>query len=109
MAPEQALSLKWADARADIWALGVILYELITGHRPFEVGGTPESLRAALEAPPPAMSAWGIDVPAGIERAILRCLEKDRRLRPQAIAELARAIAPFGAPAASASVERICR
>ncbi|XXX72032.1 cytochrome c peroxidase [Sorangium sp. So ce134] len=109
MAPEQALSLKWADARADIWALGVILYELITGRRPFEVGRTPESLLMSLEAPPVAAGAWGIDVPAGLEGAILRCLEKDRRLRPQTIAELAGAIEPFGTPAARASVERIRR
>ncbi|WP_437852668.1 cytochrome c peroxidase [Sorangium sp. So ce363] len=107
MAPEQALSLKWADERADIWALGVILYELITGHRPFEVGWTPESLLAGVEAPPAAIRAWGVDVPAALESAILRCLEKDRRLRPQTIVELAQAIEPFGTPAASASVEHI--
>ncbi len=109
MAPEQALSLKWADARADIWALGVILYELITGHRPFEAGRTPESLLMGLESPPAAVSAWGIDVPAGIESAILRCLEKDRGLRPQTIAELAQAIEPFGTPVARECAERILR
>ncbi|AGP32584.1 cytochrome c peroxidase [Sorangium cellulosum] len=109
MAPEQALGLKWADARADIWALGVVLYELITGRRPFEAGRTPESLLASHDAPPAAVSAWGIDAPAGLESAILRCLEKDRHLRPQTIAELAQAIAPFGTPAARASVERIRR
>ncbi|WP_437525418.1 cytochrome c peroxidase [Sorangium sp. So ce726] len=109
MAPEQALSLKWADERADIWALGVILYELITGHRPFEVGWTPESLLAGVETPPAAIRAWRIDVPAALESAILRCLEKDRRLRPQTIVALAQAIEPFGTPAASASVEHIRR
>ncbi|UQA62567.1 cytochrome c peroxidase [Polyangium aurulentum] len=109
MAPEQVRGLKWADARADIWALGVILYELITGQRPFEACSTPQCLLKILEAPPVPLDAWGVPVSVGIDRVILSCLEKDRAQRPQTVAELALALEPFGTSAARASVERICR
>jgi len=109
MAPEQVRGLKWADTRTDIWALGVILYELITGRRPFEASSTPQNLHMILEAPPTPIGAWGVAVPAGIDRVILSCLEKDRRQRPQTVAELAEALEPFGTSAARASVERIRR
>jgi len=109
IAPELLRGLKWADTRADIWALGVTLYELVTGQRPFEAGTTPQCLLKILEAPPIPIDAWGIVVPSGIDRVILHCLEKDPEARPQSVAELAQALEPFGTSAARGSLERIRR
>jgi serine/threonine-protein kinase len=109
MSPEQVRSSKSVDARSDVWALGVILQELVTGH-PTYVAETASALMAMIAAdPPPPLRARRPDAPAQLEAAVLRCLEKDRDRRMPNVAELARAIAPFAAPNASASVERIAR
>lgn len=109
MSPEQVRSLKLVDARTDIWAIGVTLYELLTGHRPFN-GPTPGAICASVAADaPPAPSKLRTDLPLLLETIILRCLEKDLTRRIQTLAEFAYALRPIAPQRSMASIERICR
>jgi serine/threonine-protein kinase len=109
MSPEQVRSSKSVDARSDVWALGVILQELLTGAPTYEAD-TASALMAMIAADPPTrLRVKRPDAHAELESAILRCLEKDRDRRTQSVAEFARSIAPFAGPEALASVERIAR
>jgi serine/threonine protein kinase len=109
MSPEQLKSSKDVDVRADIWALGVILYELLAGKTPFfGETFTEVCMKIATDAPPPLRSVRP-DAPAGLEAAIGKCLEKDRRERYANVAELALALEGFGPRRARTSVERISR
>ena len=109
MSPEQVRSLKTIDARADIWAIGVILYQLIADHRPFEEESL-GSLFVMIGAEPPApLRGYLPDVPPQLEAIIMRCLEKAPANRFQTVAELARALAPFASEGARISIERILR
>jgi serine/threonine-protein kinase len=109
MSPEQMRSTKDVDARADIWALGTVVYELIAGAPPFD-GETVTSLFAAiLQDDPKPLSAWRSDVSPALEAAVRHSLEKDRDRRHASIAHFAAALAPFGSPTAWASAERIGR
>jgi serine/threonine-protein kinase len=92
MAPEQIRSARDVDARCDIWALGVILFELLTGKRPFESENAPEVLRAILEADPPRVRDMRPEVPPQIEAIVMRCLQKDRDARFGAVKELVLAL-----------------
>ena len=109
MSPEQVRSLKSIDARADIWALGVILYQLVSDARPFQE----ESLGALFvqigAEPPVPIRDHVPDIPDELEAVIYRCLEKAPANRFQTVAELARALAPFASDGARLSIERILR
>jgi serine/threonine-protein kinase len=95
MSPEQVRSGKDVDHRTDIWALGVVLFELLTGRAPFLADTLPGLCALVLEQPAPAVSSLRGDVPPSLVAAIARCLEKTREARFQSIAELVTAIAPF--------------
>ena len=85
MAPEQARG-KAVDRRADIWAFGCVLYEMLTGRRAFEGEAVTDTMAAILRAEPDWM-ALPPSTPRAIRRLLLRCLAKDRRDRLQAIGD----------------------
>ncbi len=75
MSPEQVRS-KPVDARSDIYSLGVVMYEMLAGRPPFDGTSMPEIARQHLNSPPPPLSELRSDLPSGLEKVVLRCLEK---------------------------------
>ena len=95
MSPEQLRSSRDVDRRTDIWALGVVLFEGLTGRLPFDGEQFTEiCLRVAMDPTPPMTT---VALPAGLEAVVGWCLRKNPADRPQSVAELARALAPFTA------------
>jgi serine/threonine-protein kinase len=95
MAPEQVLDARSVDGRADLWSLGVVLYQLVSGEKPF-VGDDPsEQAFNLLTGAPRPLGDLCPTLPRGFEAVVMRCLEKRRDLRYPSAAELARALAPF--------------
>jgi len=88
MAPEQAAADPHVDQRADIYALGVVAYELLTGHPPFSRATPQELLVSHLTETPEPVTAHRPSVPPALGQAIMRCLEKNRADRWQTSEEL---------------------
>jgi serine/threonine-protein kinase len=109
MSPEQMRATKDADARSDIWAIGVILYELLGGRPPFNGETMTQVCAAILQDTPPTLASMRRDMPHGLEAVINRCLEKRAIDRFSSVAELAEALAPFASPVGQEAARRTAR
>jgi serine/threonine protein kinase len=84
MSPEQAEGTK-VDARSDIFSFGSVLYEMVTGRRPFDGSTKMSTIAAILQKEPPPPGGLAPNLPPELEKIILRCLRKDRDRRTQHI------------------------
>lgn len=98
MAPEQLLGGR-LDVRTDIYAVGASLYELATGRVPFRAKTSPELIASILQTTVEPPSSTGANLSPGLERLILKCLEKDPERRYQTVGELMADLALPPAPA----------
>jgi tetratricopeptide (TPR) repeat protein len=108
MAPEQVKGLA-VDARTDLWALGVILYEMLVGRRPFDGEQDVAVAHAILHDEPTVPSRIRGDIPAAVEDLVLHLLRKDPRRRISSTAELELALAAVGTDGAQTLVRRALR
>jgi serine/threonine-protein kinase len=92
MSPEQALGDREPDARTDIYALGGVLYFLVTGRPPFDDDNPMKVLIAHAHEPPPPPSRYNPDIPEDLELVIMRCLQKTADDRYQSAADLTAAL-----------------
>jgi len=109
MSPEQMMSARNVDTRTDIWALGVILYELVCARAPFVAESFPQLCIEIAQQPPPPLRSFRPEAPPEFEAAVLRCLEKDRERRYHSVADMVAALSPYAPVRARASVQRISR
>jgi eukaryotic-like serine/threonine-protein kinase len=102
-APEQMQSAASVDERCDIWALGLVLFELVAGYCPFESESIPETCWKVLQGPRPSLSAARLSIDPRLERVFQRCVALDPAQRFRSVSHLAAALRPFTKPAGTAS------
>jgi serine/threonine-protein kinase len=97
VSPEQLTQPDSVDQRADVWALGVVLYQCLSGRLPFQADSVPRLCAEILTAPPRPLDS-GISLPSGFEMVILNCLRKELGERYPSILSLSQALTPFAPP-----------
>jgi serine/threonine protein kinase len=107
MSPEQMRSNAETDCRADIWSVGAMLHEMLTGSPPFEAESINQVCSMVLEAPAPAVHELDPSLPVELGRVVQKCLSKQASERYQNVGELAVALLPFSPRRARASAARI--
>ena len=107
MSPEQLRDSSSVDTRSDIWACGVILFELLSGKMPFKGASLPDLYARIVAHEPHTLSGTVDAVPGPVSRMIERCLRKDPAQRPQTAYELAVGLAPYATDSARALLPRI--
>ncbi|MBN8609902.1 MAG: serine/threonine protein kinase [Deltaproteobacteria bacterium] len=95
MSPEQAQGSKNLDHRTDVWALGVILYEMLAARRPFDADSYPLLLMNIVATDPDPVSSYRKDLPEPLADLVMRCLVKDQEGRIGTMRELVDALAPY--------------
>jgi eukaryotic-like serine/threonine-protein kinase len=96
MSPEQVRALPDVDARADVWSIGVTLYELLTGSMPFNSRSVPDLLKSILTDEPASLRSKRSDIPEALDRIVMRCLSKARDARFASGRELRAALVDLG-------------
>lgn len=109
MSPEQMRSARDVDVRTDVWALGVIMFELLTAENAFGGTSLPELVANIMTLGPRPLRELNSTVPEGLCSVIYRCLEKDPTQRYQNVADLAQALARFAGRESQITVERLSR
>ena len=109
MSPEQIRSSRDVDARADVWSLGAILYELLAGRPAFGGNSVANITAQVLEAQPPSVAAIRPEVSPDLDRALGRALAKKPEQRFVDVAAFAKAIAPFAGEGGQAHADRAAR
>jgi len=107
MSPEQLRNATDIDARADIWSIGIVAYELLAGGPPFDGEGVGEIFAAILEKQPVPLAEKNPKIPQEVSDIVARCLRRAPGERWEDVGQLARALAPFGSETHTALVERV--
>jgi serine/threonine-protein kinase len=107
MSPEQLRSSRSVDVRTDIWSMGIILHQILTGQLPYTGENFGELFAKILEQDAPSIRILRPDLPPELEQIVLHCLQRKAEHRFSNVAELATALRPFATMRSAASFDRI--